>query len=83
MSTASDLYFDLPSPMSRAYLGYGVTVDDVYDVTARGLGIVCVHGEWLGDQIALADCYPETYVDVFRQLAPHLLEGSESGYHRR
>ena len=72
---AGDLYFDLPSPVSRAYLGYGVTVNDVYDVVARGLGIVCVHGEWLGDEIALADCYPETFVDVFRQLAPHLLEG--------
>ena len=72
---AGDLYFDLPAPVGRAYLGYGVTIDDVDDVVARRLGIVCVHGEWVLDEIVLADCYPETDVEVFRQLAPHLLEG--------
>ena len=72
---AGDLYFDLPAPVSRAYLGYGVTVSDVEDVVARGLGIVCVHGEWLVDDIVLAECYPETYVEVFRQIAPQLLAG--------
>ena len=43
----------------------------------EGLGIVCINGDWFADEITLAECYPEDQVDVFRQLAPHMLEGPE------
>ena len=73
-----DLYLNMPAPVGRAYLGYGLTVSRVEDAARRGFGIVCLHGEWIGDEIMLAECYPEDEAGVLRQLAPQLLDGGDS-----
>ncbi len=61
--------------MERAYLGAGIAVIDVELAAAAGLGLLCLHGEWLENEIFLAECYPQDRFDVFRARAPHLFEG--------
>ncbi len=57
------LFVDLPAPVDRAYLGIGVTVAQIELALARGEGVVCLVGTWIGDEVLLRDCYPERDVD--------------------
>lgn len=57
-----ELYVDLPAPVSRAYLGFGVTVSDVERARILDRGIVCLLGHWVGDELELRECYLEDAV---------------------
>ena len=72
---AGEIYIDMPAPVERAYLGAGMAVIDVELAAAAGLGLICLHGEWVEDRILLAECYPQDRYDVFRARAPHLFDG--------
>ena len=72
---AGDIYIDMPAPVERAYLGAGLAVIDVELAAAAGLGLLCLYGEWVENEIFLGDCYPQDRYDVFRVRAPHLFEG--------
>ena len=54
-----EIYLDLPSPVDRAYLGFGVSISGVEIALAQGRGIVCLNGVWVGDEIVLRECYIE------------------------
>ena len=54
-----EIYLDLPAPVGRAYLGFGVSISGVEIALAQGLGIVCLAGAWVGDEIVLRECYIE------------------------
>ena len=58
------IYLDLPAPVGRAYLGFGVNISAVEIALAQGLGIVCVDGTWVGDEIVLQECYVEGTFDA-------------------
>lgn len=58
-----DLFVDLPAPVQRAFLGFGVTVTDVETAVALGYGLVCTVGTWVGDEIVLRECYIEGMID--------------------
>ena len=57
-----ELYLDLPAPVGRAYLGLGVSISAVEIAIAQGLGIVCVSGAWVADEIVLRECYIEGHL---------------------
>ena len=54
-----EIYLDLPAPVGRAYLGFGVSISGVEIALAQGRGIVCVTGAWVVDEIVLRECYIE------------------------
>ena len=54
-----EIYLDLPAPVGRAYLGFGVSISAVEIALAQGRGIVCVTGAWVADEIVLRECYIE------------------------
>ena len=54
-----EVYVDLPAPVDRAYLGFGVSISGVEIALAQGFGIVCVDGVWMGNEIVLRECYIE------------------------
>ena len=54
-----EVFLDLPAPVERAFLGFGVSVSAVEIAMAQGLGIVCLTGTWVGDEIVLRECYVE------------------------
>ena len=54
-----EVFLDLPAPVERAFLGFGVNVSAVEIAMAQGLGIVCLAGTWVGDEIVLRECYVE------------------------
>ena len=54
-----ELYLDLPAPVERAYLGFGVSISAVEIALAQGRGVVCVSGAWVADEIVLRECYVE------------------------
>ena len=54
-----EIYLDLPAPVGRAYLGFGVSISGVEIALAQGRGIVCLNGVWVGDEIVLRECYIE------------------------
>ena len=54
-----EIYLDLPAPVGRAYLGFGVSISAVEIALAQGRGVVCVTGVWVGDEIVLRECYVE------------------------
>ena len=54
---------DLPAPVNRAYLGYGVSITDVERVRSLGRGVLCLAGSWVLDEIVLRDCYLEDSFD--------------------
>lgn len=54
-----ETYLDLPAPVGRAYLGFGVSISAVEIALAQGRGIVCVSGVWVSDEIVLRQCYVE------------------------
>lgn len=54
-----EIYLDLPTPVGRAYLGFGVSISAVEIALAQGRGIVCVSGVWVEDEIVLRECYVE------------------------
>ena len=54
-----EIYVDLPAPVGRAYLGFGVSISGVEIALAQRLGIVCLTGAWVGDDIVLRECYIE------------------------
>lgn len=54
-----EVFLDLPAPVERAFLGFGVNVSAVEIAMAQGLGIVCLTGTWVGDEIVLRECYVE------------------------
>ena len=54
-----EIYLDLPAPVGRAYLGFGVSISGVEIALAQGRGIVCLNGAWVGDEIVLRECYIE------------------------
>ena len=54
-----EIYVDLPAPVDRAYLGFGVSISGVEIALAQGFGIVCVDGVWMGNEIVLRECYIE------------------------
>ena len=54
-----EIYLDLPAPVGRAYLGFGVSISAVEIALAQGRGIVCVTGAWVADEIILRECYVE------------------------
>lgn len=54
-----ETYLDLPAPVGRAYLGFGVSISAVEIALAKGEGIVCVSGAWVADEIVLRECYVE------------------------
>ena len=54
-----EIYLDLPAPVGRAYLGFGVSISGVEIALAQGLGVVCVTGAWVADEIILRECYVE------------------------
>ena len=54
-----ETYLDLPAPVGRAYLGFGVTVTQVEIAMAQDRGVVCVTGAWVGNEIILRECYVE------------------------
>ena len=58
------IFLDLPAPVGRAYLGFGVNISAVEIALAQGLGIVCVDGTWVGDEIVLRECYVEGTFDA-------------------
>ena len=60
---------DLPAPVGRAYLGFGVSVADVEAASDLDRGVLCLDGSWVVDEIILRECYPE---DTFDQ---ELLDG--------
>ena len=59
-----DLFIDLPAPVGRAYLGFGVSIGAVEIAVAQGLGIVCVAGAWVASEIVLRECYVEGSIDA-------------------
>lgn len=59
-----DLFIDLPAPVGRAYLGFGVSIGAVEIAVAQGLGIVCVTGAWVASEIVLRECYVEGSIDA-------------------
>jgi hypothetical protein len=59
-----EIFLDLPAPVERAYLGFGVSVSAVEIALAQGRGIVCVTGAWVGDEIVLRECYIEGEIGV-------------------
>ena len=69
-----DIFVDLPAPVDRAFLGFGVTVTDVETAVARGSGLVCTVGTWVGDELVLRECYIEGMIE----LDPASEVGSES-----
>lgn len=54
-----EIFLDLPAPVGRAYLGFGVSISAVEVAVAQGRGIVCVSGVWVGDEIVLRECFIE------------------------
>ncbi|MCY4638058.1 MAG: hypothetical protein OXG04_26795 [Acidobacteria bacterium] len=54
-----EVFLDLPAPVERAFLGFGVTVSAVEVAMAQGLGIVCLTWTWVGNGIVLRECYVE------------------------
>ena len=54
-----EIYVDLPAPVGRAYLGFGVSISGVEIALAQRLGIVCLTGAWVADEIILRECYVE------------------------
>ena len=54
-----EIYLDLPAPVGRAYLGFGVSISGVEIALAQRSGIVCLTGAWVGDEIVLRECYIE------------------------
>ena len=54
-----EVFVDLPAPVERAFLGFAVSVSAVEIAMAQGLGIVCLTGTWVGDEIVLRECYVE------------------------
>ena len=54
-----EIYLDLPAPVGRVYLGFGVSISGVEIALAQGRGIVCLNGAWVGDEIVLRECYIE------------------------
>ena len=54
-----EIYLDLPAPVGRAYLGFGVSISAVEIALARGQGVVCVSGAWVVDEIILRGCHVE------------------------
>ena len=58
-----DIYMELPSPVDRAYLGFGVSVGDVERTRKLDRGVLCLAGGWVVDEIILRDCYPEDSFD--------------------
>ena len=54
-----EIYLDLPAPVGRAYLGFGVSISGVEIALAQRLGIVCLTGAWVVDEIILRECYVE------------------------
>ena len=58
-----EIYLDLPAPVGRAYLGFGVSISGVEIALAQRLGIVCLTGAWVGDEIVLRECYIEGQLD--------------------
>ena len=59
-----EVYINLPAPVHRAYLGFGVSINDVHAARALGRGIICLSGSWVADEIVLNDCYLEDTLDV-------------------
>ena len=59
-----DIFVDLPAPVDRAFLGFGVTVTDVETAVALGYGIVCTVGTWVGDELVLRECYIEGMIQL-------------------
>ena len=57
-----EVYLDLPAPVGRAYLGFGVSISGVEIALAQGRGIVCLTGAWVADEIVLRECYVEGQV---------------------
>ena len=57
-----EIYVDLPAPVGRAYLGFGVSISGVEIALAQRLGIVCLTGAWVGAEIILRECYIEGQV---------------------
>ena len=64
-----ETFVDLPSPVHRAYLGFGVAVSDVEAARDLGRGLICLSGQWVVDEITLRDCYLEDSLD------PEIVEG--------
>ena len=58
-----DIYVDLPAPVDRAYLGFGVSVGDVERARKLDHGVLCLAGAWVVDEIILRDSYPEDNFD--------------------
>jgi len=54
-----EIYLDLPAPVGRAYLGFGVSISAVEIALAQDRGVVCVTGTWVGGEIILRECYVE------------------------
>ena len=54
-----EIYLDLPAPVGRAYLGFGVSITAVEIALVQGQGVVCVTGAWVADEIILRECYVE------------------------
>lgn len=65
-----EIYLDLPAPVGRAYLGFGVSISAVEIALAQDRGVVCVSGVWVGDEIVLRECYIEGDVDGLDDLDP-------------
>ena len=60
-----EVFLDLPAPVHRAYLGFGVTISAIEVAMAQDLGIVCLAGTWVDDEIVLRECYVEgTFEDT-------------------
>ena len=58
-----DIYMDLPAPVDRAYLGFGVSISAVEAARAIGRGVLCLDGSWVVDEVILRECYPEDTFD--------------------
>lgn len=65
-----EIYLDLPTPVGRAYLGFGVSISAVEIALAQGRGIVCVTGAWVADEIILRECYVEGTLDGVEEDEP-------------
>ena len=60
---AGDIYMDLPAPVGRAFLGFGVSTTDVGRARSLGRGVLCLAGSWVIDEIILRECYLEDSFD--------------------
>ena len=53
------VFLDLPVPVDRAALGFGVSVSAVEIGMAQSLGTVCITDTWVGEEIVPGECYVE------------------------